>query len=146
MSGRLQDQEELVKVLFTCATYPLFASVMLKYKLHKQKKTLVGLSPHFCVDQVRFLVRIGKSCNLSKIVSVLLSASVERVGVSRMQDFFYFKIYKFLHYCNKEWYHYVYDFFLSSQISLLKHTKWMPCEFKKIFVGFLTVYNSIGRK
>ena len=36
MSGRLQDQEELVKVLFTCATYPLFASVMLKYKLHKQ--------------------------------------------------------------------------------------------------------------
>ena len=27
-----------------------------------------------------------KSCNLSKIVSVLLSASVERVGVSRMRD------------------------------------------------------------
>ena len=26
--------------------------------------------------------------NLSKIVSVLLSAMVERVGVSRMQDFF----------------------------------------------------------
>ena len=29
-----------------------------------------------------------KSCNLLKIVSVLLSASVERVGVSRMRDFF----------------------------------------------------------
>ena len=28
-----------------------------------------------------------KSRNLSKIVSVLLSASVERVGVSRMRDF-----------------------------------------------------------
>ena len=28
-----------------------------------------------------------KSCNLSKIVSVLLSASVERFFVSRMQDF-----------------------------------------------------------
>ena len=40
------------------------------------------------VDQVRFSVRIGKSRNLSKIVSVLLSASVERVGVSRMRDFF----------------------------------------------------------
>ena len=29
-----------------------------------------------------------KSCNLFKFVSVLLSASVERVGVSRMRDFF----------------------------------------------------------
>ena len=29
-----------------------------------------------------------KSCNLFKFVSVLLSASVERVGVSRMWDFF----------------------------------------------------------
>ena len=46
-----------------------------------------GPSPHFRVDQVRFSVRIGKSRNLSKIVSVLLSASVERVGVSRMRDF-----------------------------------------------------------
>ena len=34
-------------------------------------------------------MRIGESRNRSKIVSVLLSASVERVGVSRMQDFFY---------------------------------------------------------
>jgi hypothetical protein len=32
-----------------------------------------------------------KSRNLSKIVLVLLSASVERVGVSRMQ-FFFFKV------------------------------------------------------
>ena len=32
---------------------------------------------------------IDKSCNLFKFVSVLLSASVERVGVSRMLDFFY---------------------------------------------------------
>ena len=31
-----------------------------------------------------------KSCNLSKIVSVLRSASVERFDVSRMQDFFFF--------------------------------------------------------
>ena len=46
-----------------------------------------GPSPHFRVDQVRFSVRIGKSRNLSKIVSALLSASVERVGVSRMHDF-----------------------------------------------------------
>ena len=30
-----------------------------------------------------------KSCNFSKILSVLLSASVERVGVSRMLDFFF---------------------------------------------------------
>ena len=29
-----------------------------------------------------------KSCNLFKFVSVLLSASVERVGVSRMRDFY----------------------------------------------------------
>ena len=29
-----------------------------------------------------------KSCNRFKFVSVLLSASVERVGVSRMRDFF----------------------------------------------------------
>ena len=40
------------------------------------------------MDQVRFLGRIGKSRNLSKIVSVLLSASVERVGVFRMRDFY----------------------------------------------------------
>ena len=53
--------------------------------------------PHFCVDQVRFSVRFGKSRNLSKIVSVLLSASVERVGVSRMRDFL---IYICLLYCN----------------------------------------------
>ena len=60
-------------------------------------------SQHFCVDRVPtlawtesaflrgqspLLVRIGKSRNLFKIVSVLLSASVERVGVSRMRDFF----------------------------------------------------------
>ena len=32
---------------------------------------------------------LDKSCYLSKFVSVLLSASVERVGVSRMRDFFY---------------------------------------------------------
>ena len=32
--------------------------------------------------------RIGKSRNLSKIVSVLLSAQVERVGVSHMRDFY----------------------------------------------------------
>ena len=38
------------------------------------------------MDQVRFSVRIGKTRNLSKIVSVLLSASVEKVGVSRMRD------------------------------------------------------------
>ena len=31
---------------------------------------------------------LDKSCNLSKIVSVLLSASVERFFVSRMRDFF----------------------------------------------------------
>ena len=52
-----------------------------------------GQSPHFRVDQVRFSVRIGKLTNLSKIVSVLLSASVERVGVSRMRDFFQYRCY-----------------------------------------------------
>ena len=31
-----------------------------------------------------------KSCNLFKIVLVLLSSSVKRVGVSRMRDFFLF--------------------------------------------------------
>ena len=32
-------------------------------------------------------IKIDKSRNLFKFVSVLLSASVERVGVSRMRDF-----------------------------------------------------------
>ena len=32
--------------------------------------------------------KIDKSCNLFKFLLVLLSASVERVGVSRMRDFF----------------------------------------------------------
>ena len=36
----------------------------------------IRIGPHFCVDQVRFSVRISKSRNLSKIVSVLLSALV----------------------------------------------------------------------
>ena len=34
-----------------------------------------------------------KSTNLFKFVLVLLSASVERVGISRMRDFFYFFIF-----------------------------------------------------
>ena len=35
-----------------------------------------------------FFLLLDKSRNLSKFVSVLLSASIERVGVSRMWDFF----------------------------------------------------------
>ena len=35
-----------------------------------------------------FIFLKDKSCNLFNFVSVLLSASVERVGVSRMRDFF----------------------------------------------------------
>ena len=50
-----------------------------------------------------FLVHLGffsiffldKSRKLSKIVSVLQSASVERFDVSRMRDFFYDSIYNF---------------------------------------------------
>ena len=34
-------------------------------------------------------IKNDKSCDLFKLVSVLLSASVERVGVSSMRDFFY---------------------------------------------------------
>ena len=41
--------------------------------------------PHFLIIIFFFL---DKSRNLSKFVSVLLSASVERVGVSRIRDFF----------------------------------------------------------
>ena len=37
-----------------------------------------------------FLLLLDTSCNLSKFVSVLLSASVERVGVSRMRFFSFF--------------------------------------------------------
>ena len=57
-------------------------------KDQKPKKTEKSEEKNFFrVDKVRFSVRIGKSRNLSKIVMVLLSASVERVGVSRMRDF-----------------------------------------------------------
>ena len=44
------------------------------------------------MDQARFSARIGKSRNLFKIVSVLLSTSVKKVGVSRMRDFFYMSL------------------------------------------------------
>ena len=37
-----------------------------------------------------FFFMINKSCNLFKFVSVLISASVKRVGVSRMRDFLYY--------------------------------------------------------
>ena len=45
----------------------------------------------FFLDFLNFFFK-DKSCNRFKFVSVLLSASVERVGVSRMRDFFYIKL------------------------------------------------------
>ena len=38
------------------------------------------------------MAALDKSRNLSKIVSVLRSASVERFDVSRMRDFFFYKL------------------------------------------------------
>ena len=49
-------------------------------------KKNVGLPPNF-FDCNFFLLFLDKSRNLFKFVSVLLSALVERVGVSRMRDF-----------------------------------------------------------
>ena len=43
-------------------------------------------------DLSSFFLLLDKSRKLSKIVSVLRSASVERFDVSRMQDFYYFVI------------------------------------------------------
>ena len=49
-------------------------------------KKKFALPPNFCFTAIFFL--LDKSRNLFQFVSVLLSASVERVGVSRIRDFF----------------------------------------------------------
>ena len=57
--------------------------IYLKKKLKKIKKIEKKLK-----KTKKTKKKQDKSCNLFKFVSVLLSASVERVGVSRIRDFF----------------------------------------------------------
>ena len=60
-----------------------YAGFFLKNLCCKKKK----LSNHFFKKILNFFLK-DKSCNLSKIVLVLQSASVERFDVSRMRDFY----------------------------------------------------------
>ena len=55
-----------------------------------------------CVINLIFFILyfLDKSRNLSKIVSVLLSASVERFDISRMRDFFFLSL---KHFCFVPW-------------------------------------------